>query len=36
MTYVIDDIEAEVWIRYYERFGLSPINRTTRGWRRAP
>jgi len=36
MTYVIHDADAEMWIRYYARFGLSPINRTTRGWRRAP
>ena len=36
MTYVIDGGEADVWIRYYARFGLAPINRTTRGWRRAP
>ena len=36
MTYVIDDADAEIWIRYYARFGLLPINRTTRGWRRGP
>ena len=34
MTYVIDGVDAEDWTRYYARFGISPINRTTRGWRR--
>ena len=36
MTYVLDDADADAWLRYYARFGLVAVNRTTRGWRRAP
>lgn len=36
MAYVIEDGDAEARTGYYHRFGLSPINRTTRGWRRQP
>ena len=34
MTYAIDGEHTEAWIRYYARYGLKPINRTTRGWQR--
>ena len=34
MTYVIEDADAAAWMRYYGRFELQAVNRTTRGWRR--
>lgn len=36
MTYAIEGDHTEDWIRYYSRYGLMPINRTTRGWQRKP
>lgn len=34
MAYVIDDASADDALRYWARYGLEPINRTVRGWRR--
>lgn len=36
MTYAIEGDHTEDWIRHYSRYGLIPINRTTRGWQRKP
>lgn len=36
MTYAIEDDHTPAWIRYYSRYGLAPINRTTRAWQREP
>lgn len=36
MTYAIEGDHTEAWIRYYARYGLTPINRTTRGWQQKP
>ena len=36
IVYIIENDLAGDWIRYYERFGIRPINRTRRGWKRAP
>lgn len=36
LAYVTEDQFADEWVRYYARYGLRPINRTRRGWRRAP
>jgi GNAT superfamily N-acetyltransferase len=37
MAYAIDDgAHTQAWIRYYSRYGLTPINRTTRGWQKKP
>ena len=34
LVYTIEDDSFERRARYYRRFGLAPINRTTRGWKR--
>jgi GNAT superfamily N-acetyltransferase len=36
MAYIIHSDHTQAWIRYYSRYGLTPINRTTRGWQRGP
>ena len=36
LAYAIGDEDLEARIRYYGRFGLRPMNRTTRGWTRHP
>jgi GNAT superfamily N-acetyltransferase len=36
MAYVIDSDHTQAWIRYYSRYGLTPINRTSRGWQKRP
>jgi GNAT superfamily N-acetyltransferase len=34
MTYAIEGESTAAWTHYYARYGLTPINRTTRGWHR--
>lgn len=36
LSYAVEDQDLEAWIRYYGRFGLRPVNRSTRGWTRHP
>lgn len=35
IVYLIDNDQLDVGLKYYGRFGLRPINRTVRGWKRA-
>lgn len=35
-AYIIDNNHTEAWIRYYSRYGLTPIIRATRDWQRWP
>lgn len=35
IVYLVEDDRLDGWLRYYGRFGLTPINRVLRGWRRA-
>jgi GNAT superfamily N-acetyltransferase len=35
IVYLIDDATVDAGLGYYARFGLRPINRTVRGWKRA-
>jgi GNAT superfamily N-acetyltransferase len=35
IVYLIDNDTLEAGMRYYARYGLKPINRTVRGWKRA-
>ncbi|MPY95002.1 MAG: GNAT family N-acetyltransferase, partial [Acidimicrobiia bacterium] len=34
LAYGLEDERLPGWAGYYARFGLVPINRTVRGWRR--
>jgi GNAT superfamily N-acetyltransferase len=34
MAYAIENEQTEACAHYYSRYGLNPINRTTRGWQR--
>jgi GNAT superfamily N-acetyltransferase len=36
LAYAVEDDRLPDWIRYYGRFGLHPVNRTTRGFERTP
>ncbi len=36
LAYAIEDEDLEARVRYFGRFGLRPVNRTTRGWTRHP
>lgn len=31
-----EDDDLDAWLRYYRRHGLTPVNRTRRGWQRNP
>jgi hypothetical protein len=35
LAYVIENERIERCTHYYARYGLQPVNRTVRGWRRA-
>ena len=34
LVYAVEDDDLSRWVHYWRRFGLQPVNRTTRGWTR--
>jgi len=36
LAYAVEDEHLDGWARYYDRFDLRWINRTTPGWERRP